>query len=241
MKKLAIVLALSLGLTACKKPATGDNTANAKAPAGKITEQSPELTRASYSAGFMMGSGLKDQATDLELENFYQGLKDAYAGNTSALTQEQMASAMQGYEKQIQARLQKQAEEKAAKNLAEGQKWLAENAKKDGVKTTSSGLQYKIITEGTGKSPTAKDTVSVHYEGKLLDGKVFDSSKGGEPATFKLDGVIPGWTEGLQLLKKGGKAELYIPANLAYGEHGAPPDIEPNSTLVFEVELLDVK
>ena len=123
-----------------------------------------------------------------------------------------------------------------------GEAFLKENASKDGVKTTASGLQYKITKEGAGKSPKATDTVVVHYAGKLLDGTEFDSSiKRGEPATFPLNRVIPGWTEGLQLLKEGGKATLYIPSKLAYGERGAGGKIGPNETLIFEVELIKIQ
>jgi FKBP-type peptidyl-prolyl cis-trans isomerase len=127
--------------------------------------------------------------------------------------------------------------------LEKGEKFLAENKSKEGVKTTASGLQYKIVKEGTGKSPKATDSVLVHYEGKLLDGTVFDSSiKRNEPISFPLNRVIPGWTEGLQLVKEGGKAILYIPAKLAYGERGTPGGpIGPNETLIFEVELLKVQ
>ena len=126
---------------------------------------------------------------------------------------------------------------------SKGEKFLAENKSKDGVKTTASGLQYKITKEGTGRAPTASDQVTVHYEGKLLNGTVFDSSiKRGEPATFPLNGVIRGWTEGLQLLKEGGKATFYIPSNLGYGSSGTPDgSIKPNETLIFDVELIQVK
>jgi FKBP-type peptidyl-prolyl cis-trans isomerase len=126
--------------------------------------------------------------------------------------------------------------------LEKGEKFLAENKSKEGVKTTASGLQYKIVKEGTGKSPQATDSVLVHYEGKLLDGSVFDSSiKRNEPISFPLNRVIPGWTEGLQLLKEGGKAILYIPSKLAYGSRGAGGAIGPDETLIFEVELLKVQ
>lgn len=126
--------------------------------------------------------------------------------------------------------------------LEKGEKFLAENKSKEGVQTTASGLQYKIVKEGTGKSPKATDTVRVHYEGKLLDGKIFDSSiKRNEPISFPLNGVIPGWTEGLQLVKEGGKVILYIPSKLAYGSRGAGGAIGPDETLIFEVELLKIQ
>ena len=129
-----------------------------------------------------------------------------------------------------------------AENKAAGEAFLAENAKKPGVVTTASGLQYQVITEGTGASPSATDNVTVHYQGTTIDGKEFDSSyKRGEPATFPLNRVIPGWTEGLQLMKEGGKSRLFIPSNLAYGERGAGRDIGPNSTLIFDVELIKTK
>jgi FKBP-type peptidyl-prolyl cis-trans isomerase FklB len=128
------------------------------------------------------------------------------------------------------------------KNKADGEKFLAENAKKEGVKVLPSGLQYKVITPGTGKSPKATDTVTTHYKGMLIDGTEFDSSyKRGEPATFPVSGVIPGWTEALQLMKEGAKWQLFLPSNLAYGERGAGRDIGPNATLIFEVELISVK
>lgn len=129
-----------------------------------------------------------------------------------------------------------------ADNLAAGEAFLAENAKKDGVITTSSGLQYQVVSEGSGASPNATSNVTVHYEGTTINGKVFDSSyKRGEPATFPLNRVIAGWTEGLQLMKEGGKTRFFIPANLAYGDRYAGPSIGPNSTLIFDVELIKVQ
>jgi FKBP-type peptidyl-prolyl cis-trans isomerase FklB len=132
--------------------------------------------------------------------------------------------------------------EQGEKNLAEGKAFLAGNAKKQGVKTLPSGLQYKVLSAGKGKTPKASDTVTVHYRGTLIDGSEFDSSVSrGQPATFKVDGVIPGWTEALQLMKESDKWQLFIPAALAYGERGAPPRIPPQSTLIFEVELISVQ
>lgn len=148
-----------------------------------------------------------------------------------------------GLQKELQEKRQAKMKIQGEKNMKEGEAFLAANAKKEGVKTLPSGLQYKVITEGKGKSPSATDTVSVQYTGKLIDGTVFDSSyKRGQPATFAVNGVIKGWTEALQLMKEGSKWELYVPANLAYGETGTiGGPIGPNAMLVFEVELLSIK
>lgn len=237
MKRQFIVsaLAAALVLTGCNSSANS----TAKATTATITEQSTEVQKAGYAAGFDMGRNLKEVADDLDLAAFNQGIKDAYDGKDPALTEEQMRTVMQAYMTRKQEEMVKKMEEKAATNKAAGEAFLAENAKKEGVKTTASGLQYKVITEGSGESPKADDVVAVNYEGKLIDGKVFDSSyERKEPAVFPLNQVIPGWTEGVQLMKPGAKYEFYIPSDLAYGEAGNP-DIEPNSTLIFTVELLD--
>ena len=177
-----------------------------------------------------MAEGNIDAVKDLNLDTFEKGFRDGYEGKKSALTPEQMQQVLIDYQK---------AQEDKMKN--DGIKFLADNAKKKDVKTTASGLQYKVVTPGTGKSPKATDVVEVNYEGKLIDGTVFDSSyERGEPIEFPLNQVIPGWTEGLQLMKEGGKYEFYIPSELAYGELGNQ-GIAPNSTLIFTVELLAVK
>ena len=195
-----------------------------------ITEQSPAEEKVGYSLGFMMAEGNKDAVKDLNLDTFEKGFRDGYEGKKSALTPEQMQQVLIDYQK---------AQEDKMKN--DGIKFLADNAKKKDVKTTASGLQYKVVTPGMGKSPKATDVVEVNYEGKLIDGTVFDSSyERGEPIEFPLNQVIPGWTEGLQLMKEGGKYEFYIPSELAYGELGNQ-GIAPNSTLIFTVELLAVK
>lgn len=206
-----------------------------------ITDKSPELEQVGYSIGYFMASGSKQDIPDLNLQAFEKGFADGYSGDEKkrALTEEQMQKVLEAYQQKRQEEMVKEIEQKAKTNKEAGEKWLAENAKKDGVQTTASGLQYKVITEGAGKKPKATDTVTVHYEGKTIDGKVFDSSyERGEPVQFPLNQVIKGWTEGVQLMSEGSKYELYIPSELAYGEAGNP-SIEPNSVLIFTVELLD--
>lgn len=194
--------------------------------------------KASYAIGLNIGRNFKKQNIDLNADALSLGVKDALSGKKPALTEADERDAMNN--------LQKEAMEKqkamADKNAAEGKKFLEDNKKKEGVKTTASGLQYKVIKEGNGPQPKATDTVTVDYKGTLTDGSEFDSSyKRGEPATFPLNGVIKGWTEGLQLMKPGGKTQFFIPADLAYGQRQMGPDIPPNSTLIFEVELKSVQ
>ncbi|MHB1025443.1 MAG: FKBP-type peptidyl-prolyl cis-trans isomerase [Desulfobacteria bacterium] len=196
----------------------------------------------SYSIGMDIGGNLKRGSVDVDPDLLVRGLKDSYGGGKTVLSEDEARNTIATYQK---ARTAKQAEAKvklSEKNKADGEKFLAENAKKKGVKSLPSGLQYMEITPGKGKSPKASDTVTVHYKGTLIDGTEFDSSyKRGQPATFPVSGVIPGWIEALQLMKEGAKWRLFIPSNLAYGERGAGRDIGPNATLIFEVELISVK
>lgn len=241
MNRSILVATLSaLLLAGCNSNTTTPNTATATVatPTVAINDQSSETQKVGYAVGYDLGLNLREVADDMDLDAFTQGIKDAYAKTEATLTQEQMQAIVEAYMTRKQEEAQKQLEQKAVTNRQAGEAFLAENAKKDGVKTTASGLQYKVITEGSGKSPTATDTVMVNYEGKLIDGTVFDSSyERGEPIEFPLNQVIPGWTEGLQLMKPGAKYEFYIPSDLAYGEVGNP-EIEPNSVLIFTVELL---
>src|SRR6266704_4336218 len=204
-------------------------------------EKSPPLKdqkdKISYSIGLNIGSNLARQNVEINADALSAGVKDAIARKPQ-LTQNQVKEVMTTFEKDMQAK-QKAAGEK---NAAEGTKFLEENKKKEGVKTTASGLQYKAIKEGTGAQPKGNDTVTVNYRGTLINGTEFDSSyKRGQPATFPLNGVIKGWTEGLQLMKAGSKYQFFVPPNLAYGDRALGPDIAPNSTLIFDVELLGVK
>jgi len=212
----------------------------------KASNPEPKLEtikdKVSYSIGLNIGKDFKTQQLDIDADILALGIKDALEEKEPRLTEEQMKEVITSFQKDLVAKQQKVREEMAGKNKQEGEAFLKENGKKEGVVTLPSGLQYQIIEEGTGPSPGAEDTVTVHYRGTLVDGTEFDSSYGrGEPVTFKVNGVIPGWTEALQLMKEGGKWKLFIPPSLAYGERGAGPTIGPNSTLVFEVELVSVK
>ncbi len=211
--------------------------AQEKSPQEKSTALKDQKDKVSYSIGLNIGSNLGRQNVQINPDALAAGIKDAMAGKPQ-LTQDQVKEVMTTFEKDMEQK-QKAAGEKSA---AEGTKFLEENKKKEGVKTTASGLQYKVIKEGTGTQPKETDTVTVNYRGTLINGTEFDSSyKRGQPATFPLNGVIRGWTEGLQLMKAGSKYQLFVPPGLAYGERMVSPDIAPNSTLIFEVELLDIK
>lgn len=200
------------------------------------------MDKTSYALGMGIGRQLKDMGAEkLNLDDFAQAIKDCVAGKPQITDAEAQQLAQQFFAEQEKEQRAKAAEIGKVKK-AEGEKYLAENAKKEGVITTASGLQYKVLKEGTGKSPKATDNVKCHYEGFLTDGTLFDSSiQRGEPATFPLGGVIKGWTEGLQLMKEGGKTRFFIPYNLAYGEAGAAGSIPPYATLIFDVELIEVK
>jgi FKBP-type peptidyl-prolyl cis-trans isomerase FklB len=201
-----------------------------------------EKDKVSYSIGMDLGSNLKKQDIEIDPDVLAKGLKDSYRGGPTALTSDEAHQVITEFRKVMMAKQAERMKKLAEQNQKEGEKFLAENAKKPGVKTLPSGLQYKVLTPGTGKTPKATDTVTVNYKGSLINGTEFDSSfKRGQPATFPVSGVIPGWTEGLQLMKEGAKYEFFIPPKLAYGERGAGREIGPNATLIFEVTLLSVK
>ena len=201
-----------------------------------------EKEKLSYSIGMEIGSNLKRQAIDVEVDLLLKGLRDGFSGGKTLLSPEEVRNVLTTFQKEMMAKQKEEARVLGEKNKKEGEAFLAENKKKPGVVTLPSGLQYKVIKAGTGKKPKATDTVKTHYRGTLLDGTEFDSSyRRGEPATFPVKGVIPGWTEALQLMEEGAKWQLFIPPHLAYGERGAGPVIGPNATLIFEVELISVQ
>jgi FKBP-type peptidyl-prolyl cis-trans isomerase len=232
MKRIfAIALCICLALAAYaedKKPAAGAAPAAATAaPAAQ-----PD---SSYSIGMLLGANLKSNGLIVDLDAFMAGFKDTQTGAKPKYTDEEAQAA-------VQAALSVAKEKKLAAVLAEGKAFLENNKKKAGVKVTASGLQYEVIKAGTGKKPVATDTVKVDYEGKSIAGAVFDSSyQRGEPVTFPLNQVIPGWTEGVQLMNVGSKYRFVVPSELAYGDQGAGDVIEPNAVLVFEVELLSIE
>lgn len=199
------------------------------------------MDKVSYALGLGIGSQLKSMgAESLNIDDFAQAIKDSIAG-TQQIKPAEAQQIVQKFFQEQEEKQRAQAAENGKKAKEAGEKYLAENAKKDGVTVTESGLQYMILQEGTGKQPKASDSVKCHYEGFLIDGTVFDSSvQRGEPATFPLGGVIKGWTEGLQLMKEGAKYRFFIPYNLAYGEAGAAGAIPPYAALIFDVELLEV-
>jgi FKBP-type peptidyl-prolyl cis-trans isomerase FklB len=195
----------------------------------------------SYSLGMDIGGSLKQQEIDLNTDQLAAGLKDALSGGKTKLTEDEVHKILTDFQQELHAKAQERTQQLAEKNKKAGEAFLTTNKKKPGVKTLPSGLQYKVITEGKGPMPKTTDTVSTNYKGTLIDGTEFDSSyKRGEPATFPVNGVIKGWTEALQMMKVGSKWELYIPSDLAYGPRGAGQVIGPNSTLVFDVELLSI-
>ena len=242
--KLRFAVALCLVLVA--------GVAGQARAAGDV-EIKTEKQKLSYSigvnAGRSMKESLKTQSVDVDPVILLKGLNDGILDAKPQMTEDEVKVVLEGLQKKLMAKQQEQAAKQqeqakaaAEKNKKDGEAFLAANKKKEGVVTLPSGLQYKIITPGKGKSPKATDTVTVNYKGTTIDGKEFDSSyKRGQPATFPLNQVIPGWTEAVQLMKEGAKYELYIPSNLAYGERGAGANIGGNATLIFEVELLSIK
>jgi FKBP-type peptidyl-prolyl cis-trans isomerase FklB len=228
MKHTALALALCLALPAL-----------AADPAPKLNT---DAQKAAYSIGFNFGSSLTKEVPDIDADALQRGLQDALKKKQPALTPEQQAEVMNKFQQTVMAQKQARMEASEKKNTEAAAKFMADNAKKPGVTALPSGLQYQVIASGKGATPKANDRVKVHYQGTLLNGEVFDSSiKRGEPATFQVDQVIPGWTQALQKMKVGDKWKLFIPPELGYGKRGAGAKIEPGMALVFEVELLEVQ
>lgn len=234
MKKLAWLVIACM----CVAPATvwaGDE-------GNKDVEFNSFQEKLGYSMGLDVGNYFKGIGDEIDYDALIKGLNDAYQGNEPALSEEVIASVQKEFAAKMQAKQQAEMQKTKEENEKKGAEFLAENKKKEGVVTTESGLQYKLLEEGDGPTPTSSDRVKVDYVGTLIDGTEFDSSiKRGEPAVFGVDQVIPGWSEALQLMEVGSKYKLVIPSELAYGEKGAPPVIEPNSVLVFEVSLLGIE
>jgi FKBP-type peptidyl-prolyl cis-trans isomerase FklB len=196
----------------------------------------------SYVIGVDIGRNLQKGSIDFDPDILAKGIKDALSGGKPLLTEQEIRETTAVFQKELMAKQEEVAKKLGEKNKKEGEAFLAENKKKEGVKTLPSGLQYKVIKEGTGKKPKITDTVTTHYRGTLIDGIEFDSSyRRGKPASFPVNGVIPGWTEALQLMGEGAKWQLFIPPNLAYGERGAGRDIGPDATLIFEIELISIQ
>jgi len=198
--------------------------------------------KVSYCIGLEAGKNIKGQFNDIDQDLLKKGFSDAILENTPELAGDEIQKIMQALQKQIQEQQKVFVEQLSSKNKAEGEKFLEENKQQEGVVSLPSGLQYKVLKSGTGNSPTMHDTVTVQYRGSLINGTVFDSTyEREEPAEFPVSRVIPGWSEALKVMKAGDKWELFIPAYLAYGENGYGPQIEPNSTLIFEMELLKIQ
>lgn len=231
-KKLLLCAALGALVVGCnQKTETGDAS-----PKLETDEQ-----KVSYGMGLNLGSRIKEEF-DLDLDAFNAGMRHAIKGGEQLMTDEEIMQAMRSFQEKQFAKHETEMQALAEKNKAEGDAFLAANKAKEGVKTTASGLQYRVITEGKGKKPGPNDTVEVHYRGTLVDGTEFDSSyKRNSTVTFPVSGVIAGWTEALQLMPVGSKYELVIPSDLAYGPGGTGGVIGPNAVLVFEVELIDIK
>jgi len=228
--KSAWIIALSIGILA-----------------GQVYAQDAVLKtqkdKVSYSIGMDIGTTLKKQELDVDPAILARGIRDSMSGQKPLMTDQEMRDTITTFQKEMMAKQQEQTKQMGEKNKKQGEAFLAENKKKEGVKTLPSGLQYKVIKAGKGKKPKATDTVTTHYRGTLIDGTEFDSSiSRGKPASFPVNGVIPGWTEALQLMEEGAKWQLFIPSNLAYGERGTPGGpIGPNATLIFDIELISIQ
>jgi FKBP-type peptidyl-prolyl cis-trans isomerase len=227
------------------KPANSGATSAPDAPSASAAQPSPfpdQKSKASYAIGLNIGKSMRQQSVDVDPNVLVQGLKDGLGGGKALMTDDEVRTTMMQLQTEVRAKMEEKRKEQGEASKKEGDAFLAANKAKQGVVTLPSGLQYKILTAGTGPKPTASDTVSCNYRGTLVNGTEFDaSSKHGGPQTFPVTGVIKGWTEALQLMPTGSKWQLVIPPDLAYGDQGAGADIPPGSTLVFEVELVSIQ
>ena len=227
---IAALLALALAAVSCG----GEGVA-------RKTSLESEIERASYAYGMDVATSMLRSGMVLDVDSFVQGFRDTLEGESPLLTEQEKMVVMQEYATKMREEQMAKAEVDAVTNLTEGTAFIEANKTAEGVKTTDSGLQYLVLEEGTGATPDTDSRVKVHYMGTLIDGTSFDSSYDrGEPAEFPVGGVIPAWTEALQLMKVGGKMKIFAPPTIAYGERGAPPVIGPNATLIFEIELIEI-
>lgn len=258
MKKILMILVCTILLAGCdssdsdqaknnKQTDSGENTAQKASDSDNSSKNSgagqfeSKNARQSYALGMNIANSLQKMPIDVDIDKLATGINDKLGSDDAKLTDKQVRSEMSELVKQMRSKEEEEQKEKAAANLEKSQKFLKDNKSKDGVKTTDNGLQYKVVKEGKGPSPDTSDKVTVTYEGKLASGEVFDSTeKHGEPATFPVDAVIPGWTEGLQMMHEGAEYKLFIPPDLAYGKRGSGQDVGPNQVLIFDVTLKSV-
>ncbi len=245
MRMLLLVFAMGIGLIACEtqQASAKEETSASKSKSGEVTKTSLKSTddKLNYSVGYEIGMNIKRNNLALNEAIFMKGINDSVAEKDPLLSEEEMREVKQEHAKTQREQRKKEREELGTKNKEEGEKFMAENKAKDGVVTTESGLQYKVLKAGEGEKPKETDRVEVNYKGTLIDGTEFDSSfKRNKPATFAVNRVVKGWSEALQLMPVGSKWQLYIPADLGYGPRGAGAKIGPNAVLIFEVELLKI-
>jgi FKBP-type peptidyl-prolyl cis-trans isomerase len=235
--------ASSQSTTGTPKPSTATKSATTRTGTATTLTLKTQREKNSYALGMNIGTGLKKQGANASVDPILvsRGLRDALSGAKTAMTEDEMRAALQQLQNEVRGAQEAKAHSEGAAARKEGDAFLAANKSKDGVQTLPSGLQYKVLQQGSGPKPTASDTVTVNYRGTLINGKEFDSSyKRGQPISFPVGGVIKGWTEALQLMPVGSKWQLFIPADLAYGDRGAGADIGPGETLIFDVELISI-